>query len=169
MQGLNPNWQKAGQLSIYKRGRGCYLLLLELLLNNSSGWSEGRGRQGGLAWYRRLMVRNISFSMTESNILVFSMVDDQRRHILKISFQYLASVLGMDHLLETVSDLKQQEIFSLIVAKERMNNMTGYTTVQCQMLSVSWLNLNPFRPSSDYPSTLPPLKFQSQRKPKFLS
>ena len=34
--------------------------------------------------------------------------------------------------------------------------MTGYTTVQCQMLSVSWLNLNPFRPSSDYPSTLPP-------------
>ena len=37
-----------------------------------------------------------------------------------------------------------------------MNNMTGYTTVQCQMLSVSRLNLNPFRPSSDYPSTLPP-------------
>ena len=34
--------------------------------------------------------------------------------------------------------------------------MTGYTTVQCQMLSVSRLNLNPFRPSSDYPSTLPP-------------
>ena len=34
--------------------------------------------------------------------------------------------------------------------------MTGYTTVQCQMLSVSRLNLNPFRPSSNYPSTLPP-------------
>ena len=40
--------------------------------------------------------------------------------------------------------------------------MTGYTgyriqdIVQCQMLSVSRLNLNPFRPSSDYPSTLPP-------------
>ena len=42
-QGLNPNWQKAGQLSIYKCGRGCYLPLLELLLNNCSGWSEGRG------------------------------------------------------------------------------------------------------------------------------